>query len=723
MKMKSLMKRFVAFALLLCMLLAAVPVGVSAEGTYTRVAGENRFETAFLTADKMKEVLGVEKFDTIIVASGLSFADALSGSYLATQKKAPILLVYDGYIDPVKDYISRNLAEEGTVYILGGTSAVSEAVEQALADFYVVRLAGANRYETNMAIVEEACGTGSEVIICTGRDFADSLSASAVGKAIILVDKKLTDAQKEMFSKLFYPSFYIIGGENAVSKSVEEELSNYGFTHRYGGTDRHQTSALVAAKFFRKPTEAVFAYSKNYPDGLCAGPLAYVMGAPLILTRTRYEKVADDFCADRHITQGTVLGGTGLISDGAMKKILDNKHNLKSDELFGTEDFITDVKRSIDTGTLVFDIDANVYVPGIFWDLSVSMADAMEKATGLKFNGGKYAMMYIDDKTHVQAKRSMLDNLPGSQLAEVYEAWASASGHAEVAPGDLFIVNDNYVNIHELGHVLMFRQTEWGYSRVLNEGFAEYTTYLALKELQKSDPAACFYMSHPDRCTQNMFITNYEKLYEHPIEYWFDNEISSEYAGNVNYTIGYRFMWYLDEVYGDYTKWVKKFEEMYPFDAEFQSSNDSEVNKQIEVLKAAYGDDVLDKFYPWLKKNQARFEPNWNQEVIDLTTVKAINWYPSFDAIESVMRIQRVKYKDLYINIDCARDYLEDYKKLDASNLTLKNPGYLKIELYKADGTLINTVNQNSISLKNVSYIKLVGSGQVNNLEVTGFLK
>ena len=93
--MKSWMKRVLAAMLLMCMVLTAVPVSVSAEGTYTRVAGENRFETAFVTADKMKEVMGVEKFDTIIVASGLNFADALSGSYLATQKRAPILLVYE----------------------------------------------------------------------------------------------------------------------------------------------------------------------------------------------------------------------------------------------------------------------------------------------------------------------------------------------------------------------------------------------------------------------------------------------------------------------------------------------------------------------------------------------------------------------------------------------------------------------------------------------------
>lgn len=57
-----------------------------------RVAGDNRYETAIKTAEEMKAVLGVEKFDAIIVASGSEFADALAGSYLSAVKNAPILL-------------------------------------------------------------------------------------------------------------------------------------------------------------------------------------------------------------------------------------------------------------------------------------------------------------------------------------------------------------------------------------------------------------------------------------------------------------------------------------------------------------------------------------------------------------------------------------------------------------------------------------------------------
>lgn len=59
-----------------------------------RVYGDNRFQTAFEVADQLKENQGISKFNTVIVASGADFADALSGSYLAAVTHAPILLGY-----------------------------------------------------------------------------------------------------------------------------------------------------------------------------------------------------------------------------------------------------------------------------------------------------------------------------------------------------------------------------------------------------------------------------------------------------------------------------------------------------------------------------------------------------------------------------------------------------------------------------------------------------
>ena len=124
----------------------------------TRVFGATRYDTAFKAADMLKEQLGVDKFETIVVACGTDFADALSGSYLANQNNAPILLVRNRNqeINQVKAYIKANLKAGGTVYLLGGVNAVPKAMETGLEDYVVKRLAGATRYETSLEILKEA---------------------------------------------------------------------------------------------------------------------------------------------------------------------------------------------------------------------------------------------------------------------------------------------------------------------------------------------------------------------------------------------------------------------------------------------------------------------------------------------------------------------------------------------------------------------------------------
>ena len=303
-----------------------------------RVAGAGRWQTALLVADEMKAALGAEKFDAIIIASGSGFADALAGSYLATVKNAPILLSYGGdnekyaYLDNDNiNYVKANLAEDGVVYILGGEKAVPTLYEDGLEGYDVVRLGGANRFETNILILEEAgIESGSEVLVCTSANFADSLSASATGKPILLVwndSGALYGSQPEFLEELKEKncSFTILGGENAVSAKLADEVAKYGEVDRLAGNTRMETSVLVAEKYFDAPETAVLAYAWNYPDGLCGGSLAYALHAPLILTMPKYEAAAADYTEAEDITSGYVLGGDGLITDESVCIIFPEK--------------------------------------------------------------------------------------------------------------------------------------------------------------------------------------------------------------------------------------------------------------------------------------------------------------------------------------------------------------------------------------------------------------
>ena len=293
------------------------------EDSVVRIFGKTRYLTAFETADALKEELGVDKFQNIVISSGEEFADALSGSYLANQKAAPILLVKNNkdIMNQVRDYVAANLAEGGTVYLLGGEKAIPAAMATRLEGYNVKRLAGATRYETNLEILKEAGVENKDILVCTGKAFADSLSASAVNQPVLLVKDSLNTAQKEFFAGLSGSKIYIIGGEKAVSKKIAGELAAYGEVTRIEGATRYDTSVNIAKEFFPDADSIVLAYGKNFPDGMSGGVLAYSMDAPLILTLNGKEAPAVAYATERNIKSGVVLGGPTLILDRSVRKI------------------------------------------------------------------------------------------------------------------------------------------------------------------------------------------------------------------------------------------------------------------------------------------------------------------------------------------------------------------------------------------------------------------
>lgn len=298
--------------------------------TVYRIFGKDRYDTSFKIAEAVEE--GNGGIDNVIIASGKNFADALAGSYLAYQKYAPIILTNGKNAEDIKQYLQENLYPGGTVYILGGTSAVPESLPEYLSDFNVKRLSGTTRYQTNLEILKEAMTdsnwsiweeTGKEFIICTGKKFPDSLSASSLGLPIMLVSNELSAEQLAYFSSISPSKFYVLGGSDAVSDTVVTQLEYLGEVERISGKDRYETSVLIAEKFFTEPQSAVLAYAKNFPDGLCGGALAGTidLSCPLILTSKGNEAAAMEYMEKNNINEGVVLGGDKLISDNLTMKL------------------------------------------------------------------------------------------------------------------------------------------------------------------------------------------------------------------------------------------------------------------------------------------------------------------------------------------------------------------------------------------------------------------
>lgn len=281
-----------------------------------RLAGSDRYETAYAVAEQMKLNKGESKFKNVVVASGDNYPDALSGNYLAFTKNAPMLLTNQYEVDNTAEYIKNSIEPNGTVYILGQTSAVPASLEQKLRGINIKRIGGSDRFETNLLILKEARVHGEELIVCSGLNFPDAVSASAANRPILLADDKLSVSQKNYLSTIDPLKVYFIGGDKAVPKAVRDEFT--GNTVRLAGSDRFETSRLIAENLFPSHQDRVIlASGLNFPDALVGGAFNQDTRVPVLLVGPDF---ADAYNAKKFVSEnGTksliLLGGKLSISD------------------------------------------------------------------------------------------------------------------------------------------------------------------------------------------------------------------------------------------------------------------------------------------------------------------------------------------------------------------------------------------------------------------------
>jgi hypothetical protein len=269
-----------------------------AEGIHpaTRIAGATRVETAVFASTEQFPAAGAETFlfpqaDTAVIARADQFADALAGGPLAVAKHGPLLLTPPDALAPaVLQEVDRILPEGTGVYVLGGTQAISTAVEDALiaAGHPVHRLAGVDRYTTAVAIAREE-GSPTRVFLVTGRNFPDGLAAgacAAAGRAAILLtdDATLPQVTLDYVADTGKVPF-AIGGPAA--QAWPNAIATVG-------ADRYETSAKLAdaCTTITSPDQTVqsipvigIASGENFPDALTGSAHIGRWGGPLVLVK------------------------------------------------------------------------------------------------------------------------------------------------------------------------------------------------------------------------------------------------------------------------------------------------------------------------------------------------------------------------------------------------------------------------------------------------------
>lgn len=293
-------------------------------------AGANRYETAMIAA-----LDGFDSAPVVVLATGADYADALGASALAGAYDAPVLLTKRDSL-PSGLLGTLGILDTNRVIIVGGTAAVSAAVETALnAEFgaaNVDRIAGSDRYDTAARVAAATLAargpaTDDRVFVVRGNDFADALAVAPVayGSRMPILLVKPTSAPAATVNAVAaggYAGAVVVGGEAAVPSAVASGLG-VAF-ERVAGSTRYDT-ARQFAYWAEDESLATFgtvglATGEDFPDALGGGAVVGHESGVLLLTKGAALSSAASDAIETHamlISRLRIFGGDAAISPAA----------------------------------------------------------------------------------------------------------------------------------------------------------------------------------------------------------------------------------------------------------------------------------------------------------------------------------------------------------------------------------------------------------------------
>ncbi|MDR1564740.1 MAG: cell wall-binding repeat-containing protein [Oscillospiraceae bacterium] len=322
---------------------ASIPVTVTAlpagYAQFTRLAGGNRYQTAV----EISKAGWTSESDTVVLASGANFADALSGVTFAAEVEAPILLTA-GKETLEADVQTRLTAlNPKTIYILGGLSAVSGEIEDSLKakeGVEVIRLSGGNRYQTSAAVANEIVKQNGDVkpdtaIIATGANFADALAvgpyAALHNYPVLFVNNQVTiDVAVKEYLSTGVSNIIIVGGTSSVSEAIVNEITGLGVSGpitRLAGGNRYETGIQIVEKYKAEfGNDICVATGVSFPDALAGGVFAASKGLPILLTGPNSSFTTEGFksyVAAKNPSTVYIFGGESTVPTKVVAEVVD----------------------------------------------------------------------------------------------------------------------------------------------------------------------------------------------------------------------------------------------------------------------------------------------------------------------------------------------------------------------------------------------------------------
>lgn len=189
----------------------------SAGMTTDRIAGDDRFATAALVATELGDL------DTIFLATGRNFPDALAAGAAAAATNGAVLLTDDALMPVVTAALLDGVTTD--IVTVGGAAAAAAATRATL------DLVGADRYETAALVAARFLPDATSVGVASGANFPDALGGGVdiarLGGPLLLTDPaRLSVATRDHLASHPASLIVVYGGTLAIAEDVASDLND-----------------------------------------------------------------------------------------------------------------------------------------------------------------------------------------------------------------------------------------------------------------------------------------------------------------------------------------------------------------------------------------------------------------------------------------------------------------------------------------------------------------
>lgn len=249
-------------------------IRVEASNALTQRIGSMTEDNAALSVAVSQS--GWSKAENVILTRDDALSDALTAVPLSKKLDAPILMTPSSRLDLNVSNEIKALGAQ-TVYIIGGTAAISTQIETDLINqgLQVERLGGIDRYETAVRIAQKFNPVDT-VYLAYGYGEPDALAASAFaaqrGIPILLTETNtLPEVTQSQLTTLAPSHVVLLGGTAVIGSTIEDQLRPIYTVERWGGSDRFDTEQIIFQHLFTPNSPVYFTSSLVTPRDVNGG--------------------------------------------------------------------------------------------------------------------------------------------------------------------------------------------------------------------------------------------------------------------------------------------------------------------------------------------------------------------------------------------------------------------------------------------------------------------